>query len=128
MIHNKIFSLIIILTLNMFAQSTNEVPSISIDEFFNVLQKDKSLIVLDVRTKEELKGPLGKIDKTINIPVQELPQRLNELKPYKNKTIYVICRTQNRSFASAQFLNLNGFKSVYVIGGMTEYFRKMNSK
>lgn len=119
--------LFITLTLNMLAQSNTDVPSISIDEFINLIDKDSSAIILDVRTPVELSGPLGKIDKAINIPVQELPERINELRPYKDKKIYVICRTQNRSFASSQFLNKNGFKTVYVIGGMTEYYNKTNN-
>lgn len=119
---------IITLSLNMFAQSNNEVPSVSIDEFINLLDKDSSLIVLDVRTPAELEGPLGKINKSINIPVQELPERIDELNKFKDETIFVICRTQNRSFASSQFLNKNGFKTVYVVGGMTEYHNRMNSK
>lgn len=120
--------LFIIFAINMFAQSNTAVPSVTIDEFINLVQKDSSLIILDVRTPAELEGPLGKIDKAINIPIQELPDRIEELKPYKDKTIYVICRTQNRSFASSQFLNKNGFKTFYVIGGMTEYHNKSNSK
>lgn len=119
--------LFITLTLNMLAQSNTAVPSINIDEFIDLIAKDSSAIILDVRTPVELSGPLGKIDKAINIPVQELPERINELRPYKDKKIYVICRTQNRSFASSQFLNKNGFKTVYVIGGMTEYYNKANT-
>lgn len=112
----------------MIAQSNSEVPSISVDEFIRLLEKNKNLIVLDVRTPGELTGPLGKINNAINIPIQELPERINELTPYKDKQIYVICRTQNRSFASSQFLNKNGFKTIYVWGGMAEYYNKTNSK
>lgn len=115
-------------TLNMFAQSNTGVPSINIDEFINLIAMDSSVIILDVRTPAELNGPLGKIDKAINIPIQELPERINELQPYKDKKIYVICRTQNRSFASSQFLNKNGFNTVYVVGGMSEYHNKTNSE
>lgn len=118
----------IIFTISMFAQSNTEVPSITIDEFVNLVHKDSSLIILDVRTPAELEGPLGKIDKAINIPIQELPERIDELKLYKDKKIYVICRTQNRSYAASKFLNKNGFKTFYVIGGMTEYHNKLNSK
>lgn len=112
----------------MYAQSNSEIPSITVDDFIQKLAKDTNAVVLDVRTPAELAGPLGKIEKAINIPIQELPQRINELKPYKDKQIYVICRTQNRSFASSQFLNKNGFKTVYVLGGMTEYHKKISSK
>ncbi|AFH48197.1 Rhodanese-related sulfurtransferase [Ignavibacterium album JCM 16511] len=119
--------LFITLTFKMFAQATSEVPSINVDEFIKLVEKDSSVIILDVRTPAELTGPLGKIQRAINIPIQELPGRINELKPYKDQQIYVICRTQNRSFASSQSLNKNGFKTVYVIGGMTEYFNKKNN-
>lgn len=123
---SALLTLFIILTFNMFAQSTSDVPSINIDEFINLIEKDSSVIILDVRTPAELAGPLGKIEKAINIPIQELPDRIEELKPYKDKQIYVICRTQNRSYASSQFLNKNGYKSIYVIGGMTDYYNKKN--
>lgn len=123
-----LFVLFITLSLKMFAQSSSDVPSISLDEFINIIEKDSSVIILDVRTPAELAGPLGKIEKAINIPIQELPDRINELKPYKDKQIYIICRTQNRSFASSQFLNKNGFKTVYVIGGMIEYHNKKSER
>lgn len=117
----------IALSINMIAQTNSDVPSISVDEFINLIENNKDIVILDVRTPAELAGPLGKIETALNIPIQELPDRINELKPYKDKKIYVICRTQNRSYASSQFLNKNGFKTVYVIGGMTEYHNKSNS-
>jgi rhodanese-related sulfurtransferase len=110
----------------MFAQSNSEVPSINIDDFIKLIEKDSSVIILDVRTPAELAGPLGKINKAINIPIQELPDRIDELEPYKDRQIYVICRTQNRSYASSQFLNKNGYNTIYVIGGMTEYYNNKN--
>lgn len=82
------------------------------------------MIVLDVRTAEELIGPLGKIDSAINIPVQVLEQRITELEPYKDKEIIVICRTQNRSAVAASILEKNGYKAKNVLGGMTEYRKK----
>ncbi len=116
------------LSVNMFAQTNTDVPSISVDEFINLIQKNKNIVILDVRTPAELSGPLGKIETAINIPIQELPDRIKELEPYRDKQIYVICRTQNRSFASSQFLNKNGFKTIYVTGGMSEYSNKLKSE
>ncbi|MEP0861912.1 MAG: rhodanese-like domain-containing protein [Ignavibacterium sp.] len=123
---SALLTLFIILTFNMFAQSNSEVPSINIDDFIKLIEKDSSVIILDVRTPAELAGPLGKINKAINIPIQELPDRIDELEPYKDRQIYVICRTQNRSYASSQFLNKNGYNTIYVIGGMTEYYNNKN--
>lgn len=122
------FILLINFSFNMYSQTNSDVPSVTMEEFFKLLKTNSEIVVLDVRTPAELEGNLGRIDKAINIPIQELPNRINELKPYKEKQIYVICRTQNRSYASAQFLNKNGFNSVYVIGGMTEYYNKSRSE
>lgn len=104
-------------------QNSNEY--ISVNELKSKIGiKDTSLIVLDVRTLAELNGPLGKIDGVIHIPVQELERRFHELDKYKDKYIAVICRTQNRSTAAAEFLREKGFNAVCVNGGMTEYSKK----
>lgn len=97
---------------------------ISIDEFKNKLQNDSSIVVLDVRTPQELEGPLGKIDGVINIPVQELDQRIDELEKYKDKEIIVICRTGNRSGRGTDILIGHGYKAKNVLGGMTAFRQK----
>jgi len=110
------------LSLLTFAQQ-DQSSSISMEQFKMKLKTEKDLIVLDVRTPEELAGPLGKIDNVINIPIQNLEQRIDELKSYKDKEIVVICRTQNRSAVAANILLKNGYNAKYVLGGMVE-FRK----
>ena len=97
---------------------------IKMDDFVQKLENDTSLVVLDVRTPQELRGPLGKIDGVINIPVQQLEERINELEPYKDKEIAVICRTGNRSSKGTIILNENGYNAKNVLGGMTEYREK----
>jgi rhodanese-related sulfurtransferase len=95
--------------------------SMSVTELKEKLTNDSDLVVLDVRTPEELNGPLGKIDGAINIPVQELEQRIGELNKYKDKEIAVICRSGVRSHKAALILNKNGFKAVNVAGGMIQF-------
>jgi rhodanese-related sulfurtransferase len=110
----------------MFFTSTNfsqqdQSNSITMQQFKEILKYDKEIIVLDVRTEEELAGPLGKIEKAIIIPIQVLEQRINELEPYKDKEIIVICRTQNRSAVAVNILQKNGYNAKNVLGGMTAY-------
>jgi len=119
---NIFLGLFIIITSIACAQQ-NQSNSITMQEFKERLSKDKNLIILDVRTPEELAGPLGKIDNAINIPIQNLEQRIDELKSYKEKEILVICRTQNRSAAAVNILQSKGYKVKNILGGMTE-FRK----
>ena len=105
--------------LHSFAQSDN--ATINVTELSERMNSDSTLIILDVRTPEELVGPLGKLKNVINIPVQNLAQRLDELEKYKEKEIAIICRSGNRSHQATMFLNQQGFKAKNVIGGMIEY-------
>lgn len=96
--------------------------SVTMDQFVEKLENNKDIIVLDVRTPEEVAA--GMIDNAINIPVQVLEQRVEELDKYKEKEIYVICRTQNRSAFAQDILESKGYKAKYVQGGMTVYNQK----
>lgn len=119
---NIFLGLFLVITSIACAQQ-NQSSSITMKDFKERLATDKNLVILDVRTPEELVGPLGKIDNAINIPIQNLEQRIDELKSYKDKEIFVICRTQNRSAVAINILQSKGYKAKNVLGGMTE-FRK----
>lgn len=121
--YNFILSLLFVLSSVIFAQQKSG-TSITITEFREKLKAGENILVLDVRTPEELLGPLGKIGSAINIPVQELAQRISELEKYKEKEILVICRTQNRSALAVEYLNNKGYNSKNVLGGMLEYNKK----
>ena len=109
----------LVLTFSMIFCSKNS-DVVSMYEFQNNILDEKS-IVLDVRTEEEYFGPLGHIDGAILIPIDELGNRLNELEIYKEETIYVVCRSGNRSNFGKNILNENNFKAVNVDGGMLEW-------
>lgn len=86
-------------------------------------QKDGTL-VLDVRGVGEYGGDLGHIAGSINIPIEDLSSRLNELKAYKKRFIVVVCRTDRRSMKAAQLLIKTGFADIAVLrGGMEQWNR-----
>ncbi len=119
----KIFSIIFLLAVFNFtgcAQENNS-KEISVQELKEMQNENPDLVILDVRTPAELVGPLGKIEGVVNIPVQELEQRINEVEKYKDKDIAIICRTGNRSGAAQKVLEKHGIESVNVQGGMVEY-------
>lgn len=113
----------LVFTNFIFAQE-----AITIEKLIEEIKTNKNLVILDVRTDGEVSGQLKMIDGAINIPIQELQERYSELNKYKDKEIIVICRTQNRSSASSEFLNKKGFKTKYVLGGMVEYYRELSSQ
>ena len=74
-----------------------------------------------MRTPEELKGPLGKLDNVVNIPLQELESRLSELEKFRDREIVVICKIGKRSEVATDILIQNGFNAKNIHGGMVEY-------
>jgi len=71
-------------------------------------------VLLDVRTAAEFREQ--SIPGAVNIPLQELPQRLRELGP-KARPVVVHCRSGARSASAAQLLKRAGYE-VLDIGGI----------
>jgi rhodanese-related sulfurtransferase len=65
------------------------------------LIKENQGTVVDVRSPEEFMG--GHVAKAINIPLQEIPDRLEELKQLQEPLI-LCCVSGNRSGIATQFL------------------------
>ena len=72
-------------------------------------------LVLDVRDEAEFSG--GHIADATNIPVAELPNRLNELKKYQNKTILVNCQKGMRSSKACDILRKAEFTQINNLQG-----------
>ena len=89
---------------------------------------DNKTVVLDVRTEEEYYGPLGHINGSILIPINELEDRIDELNDYKENTIYVVCRSGNRSGFGKDILNENNFTAINVDGGMLDWKTDKNER
>tara|TARA_Y100000389_G_scaffold39084_2_gene33469 strand:+ start:1325 stop:1651 length:327 start_codon:yes stop_codon:yes gene_type:complete len=97
--------------------TSNNTDVISMEEFQSKILGDNTF-VLDVRTESEYYGPLGHIEGALLIPIDELSSRLDELAEVKNKDIYVVCRSGNRSNVGKNILRENNFNAINVDGGM----------
>jgi len=96
-------------------------PTIDIHELKKRIE-DNSTLVLDVRTAGDFVGEQGHIDCAVNIAVEELPDRMNELTEYIERPIAIVCRTDKRSAKAALLLAEEGFHNVHVVrGGMTKW-------
>ncbi len=75
-------------------------------------------VLLDVRNPGELQN-VGYIDGAINIPVDQLRQRMDELP--KDKEIVIYCQVGLRGNVAYRQLVNNGFKARNLIGGYRTY-------
>lgn len=80
------------------------------------LAKENSIII-DVR--EEFELVTGSFDNSINIPLGQLRDRLNEIP--KNKKIYVTCQVGLRGYVACRMLQQNGIKCTNIDGGIKTY-------
>jgi rhodanese-related sulfurtransferase len=89
---------------------------ISVKELKERLSSGASFHFLDVRRDDEYEEQnLG----ATHIPLQELPDRLDEIADWKNEEILVMCRSGNRSGQAQRFLQSQGFSQVRnVLGGI----------
>ena len=95
---------------------------IDTEEFRRRFDVEKDLLVLDVRTSEDFVGEQGHIDGAVNIPVEELQQRMAELGDHLEHPVAIVCRTDKRSVKAALLLTEEGFADVHVVrGGMTKW-------
>ncbi len=97
-------------------------PVIDTREFKQRMDAGRKLLVLDVRSAQDFVGEQGHIDGAVNIPLEELPRRMDEIGAYLEQPVAIVCRTDRRSAKAALLLTEQGFADVHVVrGGMTKW-------
>jgi rhodanese-related sulfurtransferase/DNA-directed RNA polymerase subunit RPC12/RpoP len=110
--------------MQLVKKSSITFGSIEPSQVRNYISLHPDVVLLDVRTKEEFEGKAdpnyGTLKNAINIPVQELQNRLSELNHLKKKKIIVYCSHSHRSATASYLLTQNGFNNVLnMSGGMS---------
>lgn len=85
----------------------------------SILESDKDVTLLDVRTLEEYKEK--HIEGSLLIPLNILEQQIQKEIPNKNQKIIIYCRSGNRSKTAANILLEMGYKNVYDLGGINSW-------
>ncbi len=93
-------------------------------EDVDALPGDGSVTLLDARTAEEYAR--GHIRGFVNIPVDELRERLSEIE--KGKPVYVICQSGLRSYIACRILEGQGFEAYNFSGGLRFYDAVINDR
>lgn len=107
--------------ISRFRQSS---PMLEVAELKQRLDSDEDILLLDVRTAEDYIGEQKHIAASRLLPLEELEQRLDELKDYQNKPVMTICRTDRKSSMAEKILAQHGFTNVHVVKmGMTDWIK-----
>ena len=84
---------------------------VSGSEAFDLIQQNKDLTIIDVRTKQEFAS--GHIPGSKSIPVTQINSRLSDLKKYKDRPVLVYCASGSRSPSAVRVLLKNGFSNLF---------------
>lgn len=94
------------------------------EKMINDDKHDKNLIILDVREPKDFNN--GHLLNAINIPIENIDKRMDELRNYKSKDIIVYCNTGRKSAEVAEKLVEHGFTDVTnIVDGVSEYDFKL---
>ncbi len=88
------------------------------------LPRDGSVTLLDTRMEMEYEN--GHIDGFINIPLDSLRDRLQEID--KNKPVYVTCQIGLRGYVAARILSQKGYDTYNLSGGYRLYHSIFGTK
>lgn len=132
---NIIYLISLILLVGVFSGCSNkiiennkEVPTtekkasfsnITPEEAKKRMDSEKGIILLDVRTKEEYET--GHIKGSMLISVDILRGEAEKNLKNKDASIFIYCRSGNRSLTAANILVELGYKNVYNLGGIKDW-------
>lgn len=81
-------------------------------------------VIVDVREPAEFQS--GHIPKALNLPLSQLPSRVEELGKFRDKPVILCCQSGNRSARASLVLGKKGFKSVHNLAGGVSAWRTDN--
>lgn len=101
--------------------------TVFIDDLCAALKNNPDYLLLDVRTRGEYNDTstvtslnIGHLKNAVNISVDDLGKRLNEIKNSSDKPVFIYCSHSQRSRRASAMLADSGFAKVFNInGGLT---------
>tara|TARA_B100000035_G_scaffold78154_1_gene65249 strand:+ start:96 stop:500 length:405 start_codon:yes stop_codon:yes gene_type:complete len=114
--------LVIILILFFISNSKKGGTKISCQSLISLSNQDQALIV-DLRSSEAFNS--GHITASINIPVNDVSRRSNEI-INSTKSVVLVCEMGSSSTNAGEILKKEGLKDIFILkGGINEW--KMNN-
>ncbi len=97
--------------------------SISAADLKDKLDNNESLVILDIREKEDYDK--GHIKNSIVLAQNEVAHDIEDIAPEKDTPICVYCYSGNRSARVGMILEYLGYSNVYNLGGVDKWTYKL---
>lgn len=102
---------------------------ITVQQFKEKLDaNDDNVFLLDVREPFEQYQSKIEYDNSTLIPVDQLPNRVNEIESHKDQEVVCMCRSGSRSAQACKLLEKKGFENVKNLkGGINQWAKDIDS-
>jgi rhodanese-related sulfurtransferase len=108
-------------TFVLFLERDPGVKKFSVAQTADLLARDTTVVLIDVRTVEEWNGESGHLRGAHLIPLTDLQKRLPEFDQYRARQLVIYCRSGNRSGKAARLLMDHGFDAINMAGGIRQW-------
>jgi len=109
----------------MLSNNLFKISALIFLSFSSIVFSDEPLVI-DVRSLEEVKT--GIIQDAIHIEWTEIDKEITKIGLTKDQTIYLYCRSGNRSGKAAAILEKIGYTNAINAGAITEAAKKLDRK
>ena len=123
----KKFLLLIIFIAAIFTGCGKEADTfteLTPDEARKIIQTEKNILILDVRTPEEYS--VRRIPNAVLLPLEEIEVGNFEPLKDKNQKILIYCRSGRRSKIAAKILVENGYTNIFEFGAIPDWKGEMD--
>ena len=104
--------------LNLFASKT-ATKKISPREALHLMENDKNILLIDVRTMEEYHTV--RIPNSISVPLDNLKSKIEKIAPNKDAQLMIYCQGGVRASAACKELDKMGYTNIYNLGGIMNW-------
>ena len=114
---------LMVLTIGLNAQSNSEFTDVDVVQFEKMMEGNKNVVILDVRTPQEIAEGKIKGATELNLYDPYFENKVEKLD--KSKTYLVYCRSGRRSVSACNIMSKKGFNSLYNLkGGYNDWAKK----
>lgn len=101
------------------SKNKKEYEMITMKDAKSIFEEEGDYIIVDVRRVDEYSS--GHIPNAINIPNESIGEEDVKQLPDKEQTIYIYCRSGNRSKQAAEKLVKLGYSNIIEFGGILDW-------
>lgn len=94
---------------------SSQYSEISVSDFAEIYSQADSVFLIDVRETDEYID--GHVPGAIHIPLNEVPQRVDEFRHPQGGVTYVICKAGGRSANACEYLSQHSIQLINIAGG-----------